>query len=124
MRHFYSLLPYVSHSITSSLLLIVCRWIYNDTKSSIPIDCYCKSYLLPTASSFDVLPVRSSTVSEDIYLPHIITITQDNIVNYRAPIHIPPRGLGAFGITKEWSIEEYSADVSLGNRKYEFQIDE
>ena len=70
------------------------------------------------------MPSTSSAHPYDISLPHIITITKQNEVNYRAPIHIPSYGLGAFGITKEWCNEEYCADVSLSDRRYEFQIDE
>jgi len=57
-----------------------------------PSDCLCKSYLQPTAPTFDVLPVFSSS---DNYLPQVVTIA-NNALYYRPSLEVPPDGRDAF----------------------------
>ncbi|KAL3802216.1 hypothetical protein HJC23_001760 [Cyclotella cryptica] len=73
---------------------------------TVPLDCHCKSYLHPTASTFDISPVSDNLLGSS--LPHVVTIAGE-FLHYRGPVRIPPRGREAFQLGNGTRVEHHES---------------
>lgn len=76
-------------------------------KPTIPVDCHCKSYLHPTASTFDILSDGSS-------LPHIVTIIEERRMHYRKPVNAAALEPSSIEM-RDRCVEEYAFSIPNKN---------
>jgi hypothetical protein len=97
------LTPIIGLDNNQELTLQRCRM----AEPTIPVDCHCKSYLHPTASTFDILSDGSS-------LPHVVTIIEEKTMYYRKPVNVAdlePSGIEM----RDRCVEEYAFSIPNKN---------
>lgn len=91
----------------------------NQINSEIPFDCRCKSYLHPTASTFDILPGDDGTA-----LPHVVTLLDSKSIHYRPSLRVPLCGYESFSVQTDVDYNENGGNQSLANQVRGIKIDE